>query len=82
MGAGIQIKNGSGSVLEDGAEAALPDPMLVQLVSERMQVLRNSYLQTAGHKRPGVKPGLPVAWATDRAAQVTERINELLRQQE
>jgi len=62
-----------------GAEATLPDEELIKAVGERMQLLRNTYLFNAGHKRPGVAKGLPIAWAKDRAKGMTEKIEELLK---
>ena len=61
-----------------GAEATLPDDKLIKAVGERMQLLRNAYLHKAGHKRPGVAKGLPIAWANDRAKGMTEKIEEAL----
>lgn len=55
-----------------------PSDSLVKVVDERMRLLRSSYLFTAGHKRPGVQRGLPVAWAKDRARAMDGRIEEEL----
>lgn len=63
-----------------GDRADAWDRSLTSLVGQRMQLLRDSYLFTAGHKRPGVKRGLPPAWAKSRAAEVTEQINAMLEQ--
>lgn len=75
----------------ESASADSPEAMLVNhgipaevmpLVQERMTVLRNAYVGGAGHKRPGVRPGLPVPEAEQRAAELTEQINCLLRKSE
>lgn len=63
----------------DGDNAKLPDgEELIEAVEQRMQILRNAYLFKAGHKRPGVRRGLPIAWAKERAAEVTETIRRLV----
>lgn len=51
--------------------AALP------LIGQRLNVLRDSYVGTAGHLRPGVARGLPVEEANQKAAELTAKINEL-----
>lgn len=43
-----------------------PSEILAQ-VRLRMKLLRDAYVSTAGHKRPGVKPGLPLAEAIEKA---------------
>jgi hypothetical protein len=48
--------------------AFLPD------VTTRLRLLRDAYLAAAGHLRPGVKPGLPVAEADAKAAVLTHSI--------
>ncbi len=50
---------------------------LLPLVQERMGVLRDAYVAAAGHKRPGVAAGLPVADAEKRAAELTAQIRML-----
>ncbi|HEY2573325.1 MAG TPA: GDSL-type esterase/lipase family protein, partial [Verrucomicrobiaceae bacterium] len=51
---------------------------LHDLVSQRLKILSASYLSTAGHKRPGVSPGLPLEDAREKAAEITERIDSLI----
>lgn len=69
---------------EKAASAANPDEMLKSAgivpstyaaVQKRMAVLRDSYLTTAGHKRPGMAQGLPIAEAEKAAAELTREIN-------
>lgn len=58
-----------------GKTAQIPmDKELLKATSERMQLLRNAYLYKAGHKRPGVKAGLPIPKAKARADVLTEAI--------
>ena len=51
-----------------------------KLVHERMVLLFNAWMTQVGHKRPGVaggpgaKPGLPIAQASDQAAEITKQI--------
>ena len=67
--------------------AATPQEMLttlgvpaevLQLVQQRINLLRDSYVGTAGHKRPGVAKGLPVADAEQQAKELTARIEKLV----
>lgn len=52
-------------------------PELLPLVQQRMSVLRDAYVATAGHKRPGVAAGLPLPEATAKADELTKRIKAL-----
>lgn len=49
-----------------------PDAM--KLIRQRMAVLRDAYVAAAGHKRPGVRGGLPVPEALDKARELSEQI--------
>ena len=51
---------------------------LLPLVVERVGVLRDAYVAAAGHKRPGVAAGLPIADAERRAAELTGQMQTLL----
>lgn len=48
------------------------------LVEQRMAVLRDAYVGTAGHKRPGVAKGLPVAEAEAKAGELAAKIEASL----
>lgn len=72
---------------EKSAAAATPDEMLtslgvpadvLNLVQQRVNLLRDSYVGTAGHKRPGVAKGLPPAEAEKQAEDLTARIGKLV----
>ena len=41
---------------------------VMELVRKRMNVLRDAYVSAAGHKRPGVRAGLPVPEALQKAS--------------
>jgi lysophospholipase L1-like esterase len=43
-------------------------------VKQRMEVLRDAYLAAAGHRRPGMAPGLPLGEAESKARDLTESI--------
>lgn len=69
------------------ADAESPQAMLKQsniptevlkLVGERSALLRDAYVSGAGHQRPGVKAGLPVEEAQEKAAALSQRIGESL----
>lgn len=55
-----------------------PDPELLKLVTQRMKLLHDAWLTHVGHKRPGVKPGLPLDTATTKAAELERRIAPLV----
>jgi hypothetical protein len=50
---------------------------VLKLLQQRLTVLRDAYVGAAGHKRPGVAQGLPIAEAQAKAAELTLTINEL-----
>jgi hypothetical protein len=51
---------------------------VIELIGQRMRVRRNAYLTAAGHKRPGVKRGLPVSGAEKEAEALSLRLREVL----
>jgi len=72
---------------EKAASSASPKQMLVErhvsetllpLVQQRLSVLRDAYVSAAGHLRPGVAKGLPVAEAEAKAAELSVKISALL----
>ncbi len=50
-----------------------------QLIGQRLNLLRDSYVGAAGHLRPGVAKGLPVEEANQKAAELTAKIDGLLK---
>ncbi|MBI1309737.1 hypothetical protein GC176_00405 [bacterium] len=52
-------------------------PELLKLVTQRQTLLHDAWLSHVGHKRPGVKPGLPLDEANAKAAEITEQIAKL-----
>lgn len=76
---------------ETAAEADAPQAMLaarglpakfLELVQQRVNVLRDAYVSAAGHKRPGVAAGLPIDEAEQKAAELTVSIRKLLDSQQ
>jgi lysophospholipase L1-like esterase len=59
------------------AHHQLPETLL-PLVRQRVTVLRDAYVAAAGHKRPGVAKGLPVAEAEQQAGELTQKIASLV----
>jgi pimeloyl-ACP methyl ester carboxylesterase/lysophospholipase L1-like esterase len=51
---------------------------LLPLIQQRVNLLRDAYVGTAGHKRPGVAQGLPVTEAEKQAEELSARIEKLL----
>lgn len=45
------------------------------LIQQRMQIRRDAYVGAAGHKRPGIAKGLPIAEAEAQAIALTEKID-------
>jgi len=73
---------------ERAADAESPQEMLsarevpqevLQTVRHRLNLRRDAYLGAAGHTRPGIKAGLPIAEAERQAQQLTREIRELQR---
>lgn len=50
---------------------------LLKLVQQRQRFLKDAYLTAAGHKRPGMKTGLPLEEARARAAELEQAITAL-----
>ena len=62
------------------ALAAYPHgPEVLKLVAERQRVLRDAWLTATGHKRPGMKAGLPLEEAERRAGEINAGIDLLLK---
>lgn len=59
------------------AARKMPDGILA-LCQQRMSVLRDAYVGEAGHLRPGVAKGLPVAEAEAKAAELSAKISTLV----
>jgi hypothetical protein len=51
-------------------DVAFAEGEKLKLLRESSATLRDAWLKQAGHKRPGVKGGLPVAEAEARVAQI------------
>lgn len=73
---------------EQIAKSDTPEAMLsarglpaevLPLVQQRVDLLRDAYVGAAGHKRPGVAPGLEIAEAEQKAASLTAKIDELIK---
>lgn len=64
-----------------GIEQSRPVPEeLWKLVVRRQQLLHDAWLSHVGHKRPGMKDGLPLAEARKKAAVMGEQIARLARE--
>lgn len=55
-----------------------PDAALLKLVTQRMSLLHDAWLSEVGHKRPGVRRGLPIDEAIAKAKQLEARIKPLV----
>lgn len=64
-----------------GLESITPaDPQLTRLTTRRMALLHDAWLSEIGHKRPGVKAGLPLAEAIAKAQELEGQIAPLVAQ--
>ncbi len=59
---------------------APPSPQLLKLMNQRTSLLHDAWLSKIGHKRPGVKPGLPLAEALAKAKELDAKIEPLVQQ--
>ena len=78
-GDGIHINQEGHQILADAifdafklAKTPRPSPKLLRQVTERQKVLKNAWLTEVGHKRPGIKPGLPLSEAKQKAAEIAK----------
>jgi lysophospholipase L1-like esterase len=55
-----------------------PDPELLKLVTQRTTLLHDAWLSEVGHRRPGVRPGLPLDEARAKAAVLERQIEALV----
>jgi lysophospholipase L1-like esterase len=80
---GVHVNNEGHQVLAEAIASALrieelkADLAVLQLVSQRQKLLHDAWLSHVGHKRPGVKAGLPVGEAGAKAAEIDKRIDAL-----
>ncbi len=49
------------------------------LIAQRRKILCDAWLTRIGHKRPGLKPGLPLNEATQKAEELEEQIHPLIK---
>lgn len=83
---GVHVNNEGHSVLADAILKAWQvkqkpaDQALLKLVSQRQQLLHQAWVSHVGHKRPGVKAGLPVQEAQQSARHIEEQISRLLKE--
>lgn len=54
-------------------------PEILKPLAERTILRRDAYVGAAGHKRPGIAPGLPIDQAEQKATELTTRIRAALR---
>ena len=62
-----------------GYEPTAASKELLLLVETRQKLLHDSWLSHVGHKRPGVKTGLPLEQALAKAMELDRQIAELNR---
>lgn len=52
---------------------------ILQLIAERQQIMKDAWLTSIGHQRPGMNVGLPLAEANAKAEEIARRIAGLKR---
>ena len=62
----------------DFEPSGIEDKDLSKLVHQRQSVMHNAYLTHVGHKRPGMKDGLPINEAKKKASELDKQINNRL----
>jgi len=50
---------------------------ILKLVQEKQRMMKDAWLTDTGHKRPGMKPGLPLAEAQAKTAEWDRQIHQL-----
>jgi hypothetical protein len=50
---------------------------ILKLVQEKQRLMKDAWLTDTGHKRPGMKQGLPLAEAQAKARELDKQIREL-----
>lgn len=80
-GDGIHINQEGHQVLADAildtfkiAKSPRPTAEILKKVTERQRVMKSAWLSEVGHKRPGVKPGLPLDEAKAKAAEIAKSL--------
>ncbi len=80
LGCALSKEGGPGHERRRQAVAAYPHGLeVLKLVTERQRLLRDAWLTATGHKRPGMKTGLPLDEADRRAGELNVEIDRLLK---
>lgn len=87
---GVHVNNEGHAVLADTivkawglGESSVPDTGLMTLISRRQLLMHDAWLSHVGHKRPGVKEGLPIDKAKAEAVEIDKQIRaRAIRQQD
>ncbi len=74
----IRELGGSAEVTSPSNASALPQPILT-LVRQRQSILKDAWLTTVGHQRPGMNPGKPLPDAEQAAKEITAQLTKLIR---
>jgi hypothetical protein len=74
----IRELGGSAEVTAPSNPSALPQPILT-LVRQRQSILKDAWLTTVGHQRPGMSPGKPLPEAEQAAKEITAQLTKLIR---
>jgi lysophospholipase L1-like esterase len=74
---GFKEVAGSGDIIT-GLKGVAKPQLLVNLVAERQQLMRDSWLSATRHRRPGVPVGLPLDEAGQVSAELIREINAVV----
>jgi lysophospholipase L1-like esterase len=76
---GVPAQAIAGTTSGESVLSAAPHGLdVLKLVQRRQRLLKDAWLSTTGHKRPGMKPGLPLAEAEGQAAAIDAQIRARL----
>ncbi len=82
---GVHVNNEGHAVLANAIAESLKlkskdvTPELLRVVGQRQKLMHDAWLSHVGHKRPGVKAGLPLDEAQRKYAELQQQIDGLLK---
>lgn len=71
------LKHWELKVTEDGKPDHAQGAAIFEVVQKKQNLLRDAWLSQTGHKRPGVKPGLPMPEAEKQADELEQKARDL-----
>jgi len=66
--------------IQDALEEYPASEEVIGIVREKQQLMRDAWLSATGHERPGIREGLPMDKAREKAKSLEERMNDLTKE--